>query len=126
MAEKLGRTVGMVKSKLNSLRKPRKPVSKKQKVTHYHGYRALARQALKMLPNNTGSREDVYDKVKTLTEYCKLPQHTAPGRREPLWQQSLGSALSRHPEFVSSCRNTVYTYYDPELVKGKVQSSSKK
>jgi hypothetical protein len=69
MAKKLGRTVGMVRNKENSLLKPRKPVRKKQMVIYYRGYRALAREALKNMPNNTGSREEVYDKVKTLPEY---------------------------------------------------------
>ena len=51
----------------------------------YRGYRALTRQALSMLPNNSGSARDVCGMVEKLPVFFSLPQHTASGGWEPVW-----------------------------------------
>jgi hypothetical protein len=119
VAEKLGRNKGMIESKLKRLRNP---LYKKWegKVTHgYRGYRALARQVMSMLPDNSGSARDVFDVVEKMSVYYSLPRHATSGGRSPVWQTTLSKYLSCYPEFVSSHRNergrAVYTY-SPELV----------
>jgi hypothetical protein len=114
MADRLGRTKLMVKGKLLGLRNPNYGKREGKVNKGRHGYRTLARQALNLLPNKTGSVRDVYDMVPKLPAFSTLPQHTGSGHHVPVWHVSLRKALSRYPEFVSSQRNakgnSLYTY----------------
>jgi hypothetical protein len=109
----------MIYNKLTVLRNPNYKKREGKVKRGYRGSRALARQAMCMLPNNTGSIRDAFDVVEKLPVFFSLPQHTASGRRNPVWQHTLTWALSTYPEFVSSHRNErghpVYTF-SPELV----------